>query len=77
MDRIREVGPFSMGMSVDAGTILKNVHDAAATAVLLLPFSLGAEGSCWIGGMCGRFRFGKSFLHGFAALVVAAMCSAL
>jgi hypothetical protein len=26
--------------------------------------------------MCGRLRFGKSFLHGFAALVVAAMCSA-
>ena len=26
--------------------------------------------------MCGRLRFGKSFLHGFAALVGAAMCSA-
>src|SRR6267143_3548513 len=24
--------------------------------------------------MCGRLRFGKSFLHGFAALVGAAMC---
>jgi hypothetical protein len=26
--------------------------------------------------MCGRLRVGKSFLHGFAALVGAAMCSA-
>ena len=28
------------------------------------------------GAMCGRLRFGKSFLDGFAALVGAAMCSA-
>jgi FAD/FMN-containing dehydrogenase len=46
MDRIREVDPVSMSISVDAGAILKNVQDAAATAGLLLPLSLGAEGSC-------------------------------
>jgi FAD/FMN-containing dehydrogenase len=43
MDRIREVDPVSMSISVDAGAILKNVQDAAATAGLLLPLSLGAK----------------------------------
>jgi hypothetical protein len=38
---------------------------------------LGRPGlSGQLSAMCGRPRFGKSFLHGFAALVVAAMCSA-
>jgi hypothetical protein len=32
--------------------------------------------ACLKSAMCGRLRFGKSFLHGFAALVGAAMCSA-
>jgi FAD/FMN-containing dehydrogenase len=41
MDRIREVDPVSMSISVDAGAILKNVQDAAETAGLLLPLSLG------------------------------------
>ncbi|WFU43365.1 FAD-binding oxidoreductase [Bradyrhizobium sp. CB82] len=50
MDRIREIDPVSMSISVDAGAILKNVQDAAAGAGLLLPLSLGAEGSCQIGG---------------------------
>ena len=33
MDTIREVDPLSMSISVDAGAILKNVQDAAASAV--------------------------------------------
>ena len=40
MDRIREVDPVSMSISVDAGVILKNVQNAAAAAGLLLPLSL-------------------------------------
>ena len=37
MDTIREVDSLSMNISVDAGAILKNVQDAAASAGLLLP----------------------------------------
>ena len=60
MDRIREIDPVSMSISVDAGAILKNVQDAAAAAGLLLPLSLGAEGSCRIGGNIGTNAGGLS-----------------
>jgi FAD/FMN-containing dehydrogenase len=36
MDRIREIDPVSMTISVDAGAILKNAQDAAAAAGLLV-----------------------------------------
>ena len=60
MDKIREVDPLLMCISVDAGAILKNVQDAAAGAGLLLPLSLGAEGSCRIGGNIGTNAGGLS-----------------
>jgi FAD/FMN-containing dehydrogenase len=60
MDRIREIDPVSMSISVDAGAILKNVQDVAAGAGLLLPLSLGAEGSCRIGGNIGTNAGGLS-----------------
>jgi len=63
MDSIREVDPVSMSISVDAGAILKNVQDAAATAGLLLPLSLGAEGSCRIGGNIGTNAGGLSVVR--------------
>lgn len=63
MDRIREVDPVSMSISVDAGAILKNVQDAAAAAGLLLPLSLGAEGSCRIGGNIGTNAGGLSVVR--------------
>ena len=63
MDRIREVDPVAMSISVDAGAILKNVQDAAATAGLLLPLSLGAEGSCRIGGNIGTNAGGLSVVR--------------
>ena len=37
-------------ITVDAGCILQNVQHAAADADRLFPLSLGAEGSCQIGG---------------------------
>jgi FAD/FMN-containing dehydrogenase len=49
MDRIREVDPVSMSISVDAG--------------LLLPLSLGAEGSCRIGGNIGTNAGGLSVVR--------------
>jgi FAD/FMN-containing dehydrogenase len=63
MDSIREIYPLSMSISMDAGAILKNVQDAAASAGLLLPLSLGAEGSCQIGGNIGTNAGGLSVVR--------------
>jgi D-lactate dehydrogenase (cytochrome) len=50
LDRIREVDPTSNTMTCEAGVILINAQQAAAEAGRLFPLSLGAEGSCTIGG---------------------------
>jgi FAD/FMN-containing dehydrogenase len=62
LDSIRELDPLSMSISVDAGAILKNVQTAAAVAGLLLPLSLGSEGSCRIGGNIGTNAGGLSVI---------------
>ncbi|HVX98940.1 MAG TPA: FAD-binding oxidoreductase [Pseudorhodoplanes sp.] len=50
LDRIREIDAASNTMTCEAGVILANAHRAAAEAGRLFPLSLGAEGSCTIGG---------------------------
>jgi FAD/FMN-containing dehydrogenase len=50
MNRIRELDPVNDTMTVEAGCILQNLQAAAAEADRLFPLSLGAEGSCMIGG---------------------------
>ncbi|MGQ0524480.1 MAG: FAD-binding oxidoreductase, partial [Betaproteobacteria bacterium] len=50
MNRILEVDPLDNTMTVEAGCILANIQQAAAEADRLFPLSLGAEGSCQIGG---------------------------
>jgi D-lactate dehydrogenase (cytochrome) len=50
MDRIREVDTASNTMTVEAGVVLQNAQQRAAEADRLFPLSLGAEGSCTIGG---------------------------
>jgi D-lactate dehydrogenase (cytochrome) len=50
MNRIREIDPVNFTMTVEAGCILAQVQQAAAEADRLFPLSLGAEGSCQIGG---------------------------
>ena len=50
LDRIREVDPVSNTITCEAGVVLANAQRAAADADRLLPLSLGAEGSCTIGG---------------------------
>src|SRR5215831_17431191 len=50
LDRIREVDPTSNTMTCEAGVVLIKAQEAAATAGRLFPLSLGAEGSCTIGG---------------------------
>ena len=50
MNKIRELDPIDCTMTVDAGCILADLQVAADKADRLFPLSLGAEGSCHIGG---------------------------
>jgi FAD/FMN-containing dehydrogenase len=50
LDRVREVDATSNTMTCEAGVILARAQEAAAAAGRLFPLSLGAEGSCTIGG---------------------------
>ena len=50
MDRVLNVDPLDNTMSVQAGCVLQRVQEAAAEVDRLFPLSLGAEGSCQIGG---------------------------
>ena len=50
MNRIESVDAANLAMSVEAGCILADVQAAAEDAGAYFPLSLGAEGSCRIGG---------------------------
>jgi D-lactate dehydrogenase (cytochrome) len=50
MDKVREVDTESNTMTVEAGLILQNAQARADEVDRLFPLSLGAEGSCTIGG---------------------------
>lgn len=50
MNQIREVDMLGNTMTVDAGVILQNIQQAADDNDRLFPLSLGAQGSCLIGG---------------------------
>jgi FAD/FMN-containing dehydrogenase len=50
LDRIREVDTASNTMTCEAGVILQVAQQRAADVDRLFPLSLGAEGSCTIGG---------------------------
>jgi FAD/FMN-containing dehydrogenase len=50
LDKIREVDPASNTMTCESGVVLAKAQEAAAAADRLFPLSLGAEGSCTIGG---------------------------
>lgn len=50
MDKIREVDTASNTMTCEAGVVLQVAQQRAADADRLFPLSLGAEGSCTIGG---------------------------
>jgi len=50
LDRIREVDALSNTMTCEAGVVLAKAQEAACGAARLFPLSLGAEGSCTIGG---------------------------
>jgi len=50
LDRIREVDAAGNSMTAEAGVVLARAQEAAAKHDRLFPLSLGAEGSCTIGG---------------------------
>jgi FAD/FMN-containing dehydrogenase len=50
MNRIEEVDPLNFTMTVQAGCVLADIHAAAEAENRLFPLSLGAQGSCQIGG---------------------------
>ncbi len=50
LTRIRRVDPVDFSLTAEAGCVLADVQQAAAEAGCLFPLSLGAEGSCRIGG---------------------------
>ncbi len=50
LDRVRELDAVNFSITVEAGCILQNLQEAAAAEDRLFPLSLGAEGSCQIGG---------------------------
>jgi len=50
LQRIRAIDPENNTATVEAGCILQTLQEQAAAAGRLFPLSLGAEGSCQIGG---------------------------
>jgi FAD/FMN-containing dehydrogenase len=50
LDKIREIDPASNTMTCEAGVVLQIAQQKAAEVDRLFPLSLGAEGSCTIGG---------------------------
>jgi D-lactate dehydrogenase (cytochrome) len=50
MNRVRAIDVINNTMTVDAGCVLAQIQNAATEAGRLFPLSLGAEGSCTIGG---------------------------
>ncbi len=50
MNRVRDIDPLDYTITVEAGCILADVQTAALSVDRLFPLSLGAEGTCQIGG---------------------------
>ncbi|MEO8740139.1 MAG: FAD-binding oxidoreductase [Casimicrobiaceae bacterium] len=63
MNRVRGIDADNATMIVEAGMPLSRVQDAAAAAGLLFPLSLGAEGSCQIGGNLSTNAGGTAVLR--------------
>ena len=63
LNRIIHIDTLNHTMTVEAGCILANIQKAADEAGCLFPLSLGAEGSCQIGGNLSTNAGGVSVLH--------------
>jgi len=63
MNRVRAVDAADYTMTVDAGCVLADIQAEAEKADRLFPLSLGAEGSCQIGGNISTNAGGVAVLH--------------
>ncbi len=63
MNRVRDVDVVNQSMVVEAGCVLARAQEAAAERDRLLPLSLGAEGSCTIGGNLSTNAGGTAVLR--------------
>jgi D-lactate dehydrogenase (cytochrome) len=63
MNRIRAIDLINNTMTVEAGSILEEVQNAASDAGRLFPLSLAAEGSCTIGGNLATNAGGTAVLR--------------
>ena len=63
LNAIRNLDRDNATIAVDAGCILATVQQAADDAELFFPLSLGAEGSCTIGGTLATNAGGNAVLH--------------
>jgi FAD/FMN-containing dehydrogenase len=63
MNAVRAIDPANLTITVEAGCVLQNLQTAAEQAGFLFPLSLGAEGSCTIGGNLGTNAGGTQVLR--------------
>ena len=63
MNKVRAIDSFNYTMTVDAGCILAEIQQTAEDNDRLFPLSLGAEGSCQIGGNLATNAGGTSVLR--------------
>ena len=63
MNKVRAVDPFNYTMTVEAGCILADLQRVAEDNDRLFPLSLGAEGSCQIGGNLSTNAGGTAVLR--------------
>jgi len=67
LNRLRAVDEIGMTLAADAGMILADAQAAATSKGLVLPLSLGSQGSCRLGGNLSTNAGGLSVLrHGMA-----------
>ena len=50
MNKVRQFNKESQTITVESGVILSQIHDVVEKENLFFPLSLGAQGSCMIGG---------------------------
>ena len=63
MNRIRSLSRPANAMVVEAGCVLATVHGAAATIGRIFPLTLGAQGTCQIGGTISTNAGGTAVLR--------------
>ncbi|MEO6433802.1 MAG: FAD-binding oxidoreductase [Sphingomicrobium sp.] len=63
MNRIRRIDPAARIAVVEAGVVLQTLHEAVAEQAMRFPLTLGAKGSCTIGGLISTNAGGTQVLR--------------